>query len=33
MKAGTNGALVVSGENDNGRRVVDFCAERGLYIF
>ena len=21
----------VQGENDNGRRVVEFCAERGLY--
>ena len=26
------GALGISGENDNGRRVADFCAERGLCV-
>ena len=25
------GAFGVPGENDNGRRVVEFCAERGPY--
>ena len=30
-RAGITGAFEVPGENDNGRRVVEFCAERGLF--
>ena len=30
MRAGITGAFEVPGVNDNGRRVVYFCAERGL---
>ena len=30
--AGITGAFGVPGENDNGRRVVEFCAERGLCV-
>ena len=30
VRAGITGAFGVPGENDNGRRVVGFCAERGL---
>ena len=29
-KAGLTGAFGVPGENDNGRRKVEFCTERGL---
>ena len=29
---GIEGAFGDPGENDNGRRVVVFCAERGLYV-
>ena len=29
-RAGITGAFGVPGENDNGRRVVGFCEERGL---
>ena len=29
MRAGLTGAFGVSGEIDNGRRVVEFCTERG----
>ena len=29
-RAGITGAFGVPGENDNGRRVVEFCEERGL---
>ena len=29
-RAGITGAFQVPGENDNGRRVVEFCAETGL---
>ena len=25
-------AFGVPGKNDNGRRLVEFCAERGLYV-
>ena len=32
MRDGITGALKVPGDNDNGRRVVDFCAERGLCL-
>ena len=32
MRAGITGAFGVSGENKNGKRVVEFCAERGLYV-
>ena len=28
--AGIIGGFSVPGENDNGRRVIDFCAKRGL---
>ena len=28
MRAGITGGFGVPGENDNGRRVVEFCAER-----
>ena len=31
-KAGVTGAFGVPGKNDNGRRPVEFCAERGLYV-
>ena len=31
-RAGITGAFGVPGENDNGRRVVEFCAERGLCV-
>ena len=26
------GALLVPRESDNGRRVVEFCTERGLFV-
>ena len=29
---GIIGAFGVPGENDNGTRVVEFCAERGLWV-
>ena len=29
MRAGITGAFGVPGENENGRRVVEFCAKRG----
>ena len=28
--SGITGAVGVPGENDNGRRVVEFCVEKGL---
>ena len=31
-RANINGAFGVPGENDNGRRVAEFCTERGLYV-
>ena len=31
-RASITGAFVVPGENDNGRRIVDFCSERGLCV-
>ena len=31
-RAGITVALGVPGENDNGRRVVEFCEERGLCV-
>ena len=31
-RAGITGAFEVPGENDNGRRVVKFCEERGLCV-
>ena len=31
-RAGITGAFGVPGENNNGRRVVEFCAERGLCL-
>ena len=32
MIAGITGAFGVPGENENGRRVVEFCAERGMCV-
>ena len=32
MRAGIAGAFGFPGENENGRRVVEFCAERGLCV-
>ena len=32
VRASISGAFGVPGENDNGRRVVEFCAERGLCV-
>ena len=32
MRDGIIGALKVPGDNDNGRRAVEFCAERGLCL-
>ena len=32
MRASITGAFGVPGENENGRRVVEFCAERGLCV-
>ena len=32
MRAGIIGAFGVSGENDNGRRVMKFYADRGLFV-
>ena len=31
-RAGLTGAYGVPGENDNDRRMVEFCAERGLCV-
>ena len=31
-RVGITGAFGVPGENDNGRRVVEFCEERGLCV-
>ena len=31
-RAGITGAFEVPRDNDNGRRVVGFCTERGLYV-
>ena len=32
VEVGTTGAFGVPGENDNERRVTDFCTERGLCL-
>ena len=32
VRAGITGASGAPGENDNGRRVAEFCAERGLCV-
>ena len=32
VRAGINGAFGVPGEDDNGRKVVEFCAERWLCV-
>ena len=32
MRVGINGGFGVIEENDNGRRVIDFYAERGLSV-
>ena len=32
MRAGIIGAFGVSGENDSGRRVMKFYADRGLFV-
>ena len=32
VRAGIAGAFGAAGEDDNGRRVVEFCAERGMCV-
>ena len=32
VRGNITGAFGVPGENDNGRRMDEFCAERGLYV-
>ena len=32
MRAGITGAFGVLSENNNERRVVEFCAERGMHV-
>ena len=32
VRVGTTNAFGIPGENDNGRRVVEFCAERELCV-
>ena len=32
VRTSITGAFKVLGENDNGRREVEFCVERGLYV-
>ena len=32
VRAGITGAIGVPGENENGRKVEEFCAERGLCV-
>ena len=32
LKAKITGGFRVLGENDNGRRVIDFCVGKGLYV-
>ena len=32
LRVGITDWFGVPGENDNGRRVLDFCAERGLSV-
>ena len=32
MRAAITGDFGVPGENENGRRVVEFCAERGVCV-
>ena len=32
VRTGITGAFRVSGENENARRVVEFCAERGMCV-
>ena len=32
MREGITGAFGVSGENDNGRRMMEFCTERRLCV-
>ena len=32
MRTSITGAFRVPGENDTGRRVVEFCAERGMCV-
>ena len=32
MRAGITCPFRIPGENDNSRRVVEFCAERELYV-
>ena len=32
MKVGITGVFGVSRENDNGRRMIDFCAESGACV-
>ena len=32
MRVSITGAFGVPGENDNGKRVLEFCAERGMCV-
>ena len=32
MRVGVTGAFGFPGENNNGRRVVEFCAEKGMHV-
>ena len=32
LRAGITGGFGAPGENDKGRRIIDFCAERVLYV-
>ena len=32
VRVGVTGAFGFSGENDNGRRLVDLCAKRDQYV-
>ena len=32
VRAGITGAFGIPGESNNGRRMLKFCAERGLYV-
>ena len=32
MRSGITGGFGVPGENNNGREVIDFCAEKGLPV-
>ena len=32
MKVGITEQFVVLGENDNGRKLIEFCVEKGLWL-